>query len=143
MAGFVDWLNAQLNERGWKSSELARRSDIDSGYLSRILSGERNPGIDTYSQIAQALDLKLETVLQAAGYLPDGATTDDDLRAERAGQIMRQLTPRGQEEALEYLELKLRQDEADEWRRMFFAADPAERDLVIAEFLIRKGYVKK
>jgi len=44
---FVNWLHKQLQARRWKQTDLARAAGIDSGTMSRIMSGERGVGPDT------------------------------------------------------------------------------------------------
>jgi transcriptional regulator with XRE-family HTH domain len=70
MAGTVDfsqWLQREIEQRGWRQSDLARHSGIDSGLISRILNGERKPGIETCRAIARAFGLADIQVLDIAG----------------------------------------------------------------------------
>jgi len=64
---FADWLNDQLRTRDWKQSDLVRRSGVNSGLISQILSGQRRPGVDTCRGIAKAFGLRDIDVLRAAG----------------------------------------------------------------------------
>ena len=41
-------------------SALARTIEADQSYLSRILSGKRNPGVDLFSKIADALGTTMD-----------------------------------------------------------------------------------
>ena len=41
-------------------SELARRAEIDRVALSRTLSGQRNPRLDTLTKVAEACGVKLQ-----------------------------------------------------------------------------------
>lgn len=70
MNQFSIWLSNELNKRGWKTSELARRGGIHTGTLSNILSGARNPGPKTIRLIARGLGVPQEVVFQKAGVLP-------------------------------------------------------------------------
>ena len=42
---FSEWLQSELDQKGWKQSDLSKRSGINSGLLSRIINGERRPGV--------------------------------------------------------------------------------------------------
>ncbi|MHB9134608.1 MAG: helix-turn-helix domain-containing protein [Armatimonadota bacterium] len=61
------WLRQELEHRRWNLAELSRRSKVTIGHLSRIMSGERVPGIETLVKIAVALHLPAEEVLRHAG----------------------------------------------------------------------------
>lgn len=50
------WLSKQLEERSMRQSDLARRSGVDPGVISKIISGERpNPGIRIFFRLLAAL----------------------------------------------------------------------------------------
>lgn len=67
---FGDWLQRELDNRGWDQAELSRRSGISSAQVSRIVTGGRRPGRDSIDGIARALRLPPEDVLRQAGILP-------------------------------------------------------------------------
>jgi transcriptional regulator with XRE-family HTH domain len=66
---FPDWLRQQLDQRGWDQIELAYRSGVTPGQVSRILSGTRHAGPETCIALARALNLPREEVFQARGWL--------------------------------------------------------------------------
>lgn len=68
---FSKWILDELNRRGWPPAELARKARIDTGNLSRILSGTRKVGPDVCNSIAEALGLPPELVFRKAGLLPE------------------------------------------------------------------------
>jgi transcriptional regulator with XRE-family HTH domain len=89
------WLNEEIERRGWTQRELARRTqNVTQTTISRIISGQTSPEVDTLEGIARAFGLSLEEVMRKAGILPaftelpDGAKTwggrltelSDDLR---------------------------------------------------------------
>lgn len=51
-------------------SDLARASNITTAQISRIISGQRNPGKDALVSIAHALKLPPDMVFERAGVLP-------------------------------------------------------------------------
>ena len=67
---FVKWLLDEMETKGISQAELARRSNITQGTISRIVSGERNIGFDVCVAISKALKIAPENVLRAAGLLP-------------------------------------------------------------------------
>jgi transcriptional regulator with XRE-family HTH domain len=69
-ADFANWLDNALKSSNLTPAELARRSGVDKGVISRALSRERVPSPETLSSIAEALQLPLDIVFQAAGLLP-------------------------------------------------------------------------
>lgn len=80
MEPFGDWLQAQLNERGWSHSELARRakklgSELSAGRVDQIVSGDV-AGQKACQAIARALGLNEVEVYRRAGLLP--AAGDED-----------------------------------------------------------------
>ena len=80
------WLNEQIKLNGWSMRELARRAKIDPSTVSKILSGEENPGPKFYQGIARAFSLPLESIerLDREGINPLTAISDsftDDLIA--------------------------------------------------------------
>lgn len=66
---FAEWLEQQLKERNWDQAELVRRTQIDSGQVSRILNHERNASPGVCIAIAAALNLSREEVFVARGWL--------------------------------------------------------------------------
>ena len=64
------WLERQLQERGWSSSELARRAGISQSAVSNVLTGKQIPGLEFCKGVASALDLRTEELLSLAGHLP-------------------------------------------------------------------------
>lgn len=67
---FPRWLLAEIESRGWNKSELARRAGLNDSTVSMVMSGKRNPGFDFCVGVANALEVRPETVLRQAGLLP-------------------------------------------------------------------------
>lgn len=71
---FAALLRSSRMARGWSMSELARRTGLDHSYISRLESGERGPGRDVVTAIADAFGVRNvdRGVLYAlAGHWPD------------------------------------------------------------------------
>ncbi len=67
---FADWLQQELQNRGWNQAELARRSGITTAQVSRVMTGEQHPGPEVGRKIARALRIPPEEVFRRAGLLP-------------------------------------------------------------------------
>lgn len=94
MSDFTDWLNGELNERGWGYNELARRAGVSGGSISHIMNLRKNPGYDVCMGIAKAFEMQPEDVLRRAELLPPlPAAVEEEREAVR---ILRQLPPKAQ-----------------------------------------------
>ncbi len=80
--GFAEWLQGELDKRGWKASDLARRGGTAPSQLSRILNKERGVGPEACREIARGLKLPPETVFRQAGLLPPDVDGDAPARRE-------------------------------------------------------------
>jgi transcriptional regulator with XRE-family HTH domain len=69
---FIAWLQEQLTQRGWDQAELARRSRITTAHISRLLTGENQPGPEACVKLARALQLPPEE-----GLLPRTKSTPE------------------------------------------------------------------
>jgi len=70
MSEFVDWLNDELEKRGWSYNELGRRADLSSGGVSIVMTERQKPGYQFCIKVALALKDSPERVLRLAGLLP-------------------------------------------------------------------------
>ncbi len=52
---FPDWLQQELQNRGWNQAELARRGRLTTAQVSRIMTGEQRPGPVACQKLAHAL----------------------------------------------------------------------------------------
>jgi transcriptional regulator with XRE-family HTH domain len=74
---FIDWLQHELQQRGWNQAELARRSRLTTAQVSRIMTGEQSPGPVSCQKLARALHLQPEDVFRRAGLLPPAVKPPD------------------------------------------------------------------
>lgn len=103
MTNFPDWLQTQLDERGWKPADLARAGRIDNAIISRALKGERMPSVESLTRIAKAFKMPVEIVLRAAKALPPKSLHDE--LVEQATYLFEQIeTEEGKKAALSVLE---------------------------------------
>ena len=83
MSKFTQWLNTELNQRGWSRSEAARRGGISASMFDKVINGRANPGLEFCKGVARAFEMPLEDVLRLASILPpldDSPETEQLLR---------------------------------------------------------------
>ncbi|MGE5462643.1 MAG: helix-turn-helix domain-containing protein [Syntrophothermus sp.] len=76
---FSDWLQAEMNKRGWSQSDLARAADLNRAVINKLLNGKSHPQPATLEAISRALKVPIETTYRAAGLLPVSSDNDDTL----------------------------------------------------------------
>lgn len=101
---FIAWLDAELAQRQWSYSQLARRAGLAHSVFSRARAGAA-PGWRSCRAIAEALGAPPEEVLRRAGLLPP--IPADQAEFEQFRRLLAQLSPEDREELLEIARLKL------------------------------------
>lgn len=79
-----DWIDQQLNKRGWSNSELARNAGLSHSAISMVRNGQRGVTFEFCLAIAQAFGERPEKIFRIAGLLPASAGVVDDLTKEEA-----------------------------------------------------------
>jgi transcriptional regulator with XRE-family HTH domain len=90
---FPSWLQDRLDEKGWRSTELAKRAELSDAAISRILRGERKADPDTLKALSRALKISEEDVFRAAGLLTAKAGEEDGDEWDRRIQHLLNLLP--------------------------------------------------
>ncbi len=67
---FSEWLQAEINKRGWSQSDLARSADLNRAVINKLLNGKSHPQPATLIAISRALRIPIEITYRAAGLLP-------------------------------------------------------------------------
>ena len=105
---FGDWLQEELNKRGWNHSELARRSIVQPTQILRVIAGRQGAGPDLCIAIAKGLELSRAEVFRARGWLvsyPDDPYGPDiDPRAEKLAKNISTLPKESRDMTLKALE---------------------------------------
>jgi transcriptional regulator with XRE-family HTH domain len=83
---FADRLIEVMKVRQMKQAELALRSGVRQGYLSMILAGRREPGIEIAAQLARGIDVSLDWLCGLPERQPNPLSPEEEelLRAFRA-----------------------------------------------------------
>lgn len=86
---FSEWLQIEMDKRGWSQSDLARYADLNRAVINKLLNGKSHPQPPTLEAISRALKIPLETTYRAAGLLP--ANPDNDDAMEEAMYIFKSI----------------------------------------------------
>jgi transcriptional regulator with XRE-family HTH domain len=73
---FAEWLQGEMDKRGWSQSDCARACDLNRAVINKLLNGKCKPQPTTLIAIARGFKIPVETAYRAAGLLP--ATPDGD-----------------------------------------------------------------
>src|SRR5215208_3452285 len=74
---FSEWLQSEIDKRGWSQSECARASDLNRAVINKLLNGKCKPQPITLIAIARGFKIPVETAYRAAGLLPASSGGDD------------------------------------------------------------------
>lgn len=74
---FAEWLQSEINRRGWSQSDCARAADLNRAVINKLLNGKCRPQPSTLIAIAKAFKIPVETAYRAAGLLPHNPGLDD------------------------------------------------------------------
>ena len=96
--------------------------------VSKVLSGDRNPGPDFCKALARALGYPQEYVFRKAGLLDDEPEPGYDPEAELLLHWFRALPPEEREEVLEYVQFKLSRYQSQAQKRRSREHTPAPSD---------------
>jgi transcriptional regulator with XRE-family HTH domain len=113
-APFLNWLDGELNERGWDDAEVARRGDFSATTLTNIRKGRRKPGIKLANGLAVAFGLDPNFVSAKAGLVPDYTRMDnekDEKDIQRIRRFFSQMEPATRDNYIAVGETLARQDQ--------------------------------
>src|SRR5678816_3789642 len=74
---FSEWLQSELDRRGWSQSDCARSANLNRAVINKLLNGKSRPQPSTLAAIARAFKIPVETAFRAAGLLPPNPDHDD------------------------------------------------------------------
>ena len=110
---FSEWLQAEMNKRGWSQSDLARAADLNRAVINKLLNGKSHPQPSTLEAISRALKIPVEIIYRAAGLLP--ANSDHDETVEEALYVLKNIHS-AQRKATAVALLRALMDEENELR---------------------------
>jgi transcriptional regulator with XRE-family HTH domain len=74
---FAEWLQAEIDKRGWSQSDCARACDLNRAVINKLMNGKCKPQPATLMAIAHGFKIPVETAYRAAGLLPPINDRDD------------------------------------------------------------------
>jgi transcriptional regulator with XRE-family HTH domain len=74
---FTEWLQAEIDKRGWSQSDCARACDLNRAVINKLLNGKCKPQPATLMALARGFKIPLEATYRAAGLLPLSNDGDD------------------------------------------------------------------
>lgn len=110
---FSEWLQSELNKRGWSQSDCARAANLNRAVINKLLNGKSRPQPATLVAIARAFKVPVETAYRAAGYLPP--TMDGDEASGEVVHIFRSIqSPQRKATALMLLKALITEEENEQ-----------------------------
>jgi transcriptional regulator with XRE-family HTH domain len=79
MEEFINWVRNELKHRGWLQEDIVKRGGISSGAISKVMSGERNPGPEFCRAIAKAFNISQQEVFVRARLMDPPPKYDPDI----------------------------------------------------------------
>lgn len=77
---FTEWLQTEMDKRSWSQSDCARASDLNRAVINKLLNGKCTPRPATLIALARGFKIPVEAVYRAAGLLPTGNDSDEELQ---------------------------------------------------------------
>ena len=77
---FADWLQVEMEKRGWSQSDCARAADLNRAVINKLLNRKSRPQPFTLEAIARAFKIPIEMAYRAAGLLPPSADGDETVQ---------------------------------------------------------------
>lgn len=100
---FPTWLQNQLDDRNWKQADFARRTGVNSGYVSQIMNGVRSPGVEFCQKVARAFGIRDVDVMKIAGLAASPAQDDATPSLRELITKFAQLSDEDQESVLKHV----------------------------------------
>jgi transcriptional regulator with XRE-family HTH domain len=76
---FAEWLQSEIDKRGWSQSDCARAAELNRAVINKLLNSKSKPQPHTLIAIARAFKIPIEIAYRAAGLLPPSTDSDDTL----------------------------------------------------------------
>lgn len=106
---FGEWIDQEINKRGWSRREASRRADVSQSMLNKVITGEAQAGLTVFRGLAKAFDVSLVEILIQAGEVDPRDLTDEGLN-----EHFSRLTPRQQRMVIRFIESITQDDASDQ-----------------------------
>ena len=77
---FTEWLQVEIDKRGWSQSDCARASDLNRAVINKLLNGKCTPRPATLIALARGFKIPVEAAYRAAGLLPPSIDGSDAIQ---------------------------------------------------------------
>lgn len=74
---FSEWLQAEMDKRGWSQSDCARACELNRAVINKLLNGKSRAQPVTLAAISRGFKIPVETAYRAAGLLPPSIDGDE------------------------------------------------------------------
>lgn len=110
---FAEWLQSEIDKRGWSQSDCARACDLNRAVINKLLNGKSRPQPVTLIAIARGFKIPVETAYRAAGLLPP--SNDGDESTQELIHIFHSLqSPHSKATAIRLLKALLAEEESQQ-----------------------------
>lgn len=109
MNRFIEWLNEELNRRGWSQNELGRRSGMSGANVSLVTSGKQKITFDFVAAVAKALGKRPEPLFRMAGLIPAFRGDVESVSDQEFLELLSALPPEDRRNLRRYAEFLLAQ----------------------------------
>ena len=106
MVSLGSYINNELDRKGMIQAELSRKSGLDSGWISNLISGSKELGLVSLIGLSKGLGVSADAILRAAGYLPSVSAHAE--QNQQLTYLFDQMDERKREEMIFYAELLLK-----------------------------------
>lgn len=72
------FIEKELSKKGMTQSDLARKSGLDTGWISNLISGVKQLGLISLVKLSIGLNVPTDTILRASGHLPAVSSLKED-----------------------------------------------------------------
>jgi transcriptional regulator with XRE-family HTH domain len=76
---FTEWLQTEMDTRGWSQSDCARACNLNRAVINKLLNGKCKPQPVTLIALARGFRIPVEATYRAAGLLPPSQDLDDEV----------------------------------------------------------------
>jgi transcriptional regulator with XRE-family HTH domain len=94
-----EWIDKQLNTRGWSIRELGRQTGIPPGDLSEMLNSKRQPSFRFFIEVSKIFGVSVDFLLQLGGMLPH---REGELTFTELYELGKRFSPQERKELLDY-----------------------------------------
>lgn len=107
---FSEWLQIEMDQRGWSQSDCARAANLNRAVINKLLNGKSQPQPATLIALSRAFKIPVEAAYRAGGLLPPNTDGDDSL--EELMHIVKSIqSPQRKQTALTLLKALITEEE--------------------------------